>query len=55
MTHQVLFVISIADRVVHNAGITTRPDEATMLQAARNLLEEGDGALAGKRYLIVAA
>ncbi|MPZ46443.1 MAG: transposase [Betaproteobacteria bacterium] len=53
VTHYVLFVISIADRVVHIAGITARPDEAWMLQAGRNLLDEQDGALAGKRYLIV--
>jgi putative transposase len=53
MTYYVLFVISIADRVVHIAGITTRPDEAWMLQIGRNLLDEADGALAGKRYLII--
>jgi putative transposase len=28
VTHYVLFVINLADRVVHIAGITTRPDEA---------------------------
>jgi hypothetical protein len=28
VTHYVLFVISLSDRVVHIAGITTRPDEA---------------------------
>jgi len=38
---------------VHIAGITTRPDEAWMLQIGRNLLDEADGALAGKKYLIV--
>ena len=53
MTYYVLFVISIADRVVHIAGITTRPDETWMLQIGRNLLDEADGALAGKEYLIV--
>jgi putative transposase len=53
-TYYVLFVISIADRVVHIAGITTRPDEAWMLQIGRILLdEEADGALAGKKYLII--
>ena len=52
LTHYVLFVISVADRAVHIAGITTRPDEAWMLQVGRNLIDE-EGALAAKRYLIV--
>jgi putative transposase len=53
LTHYVLFVISVADRVVHVVGITTRPDEVWMLQMARNLIDEESGALASKRYLIV--
>jgi hypothetical protein len=53
MTYYVLFVIGIADRVVHVAGITRRPDEAWMLQIGRNLVDEQDGALAGMRYLII--
>ena len=53
VTHYVLFVISLADRIVHIAGITTQPDEAWMLQVARNLTDEEGGALAGKRYLII--
>ncbi len=53
VTYYVLFVISIADRVVHVAGLTNRPDEAWMLQVGRSLLDSEDGALAGKRYLIV--
>ena len=53
VTHYVLFVISIADRVVHVAGITTRPDETWMLQVGRNLIDGEGGALASKRYLIV--
>src|SRR6185295_7872747 len=36
VTHYVLFVISLTDRVVNIAGITTRPDESWMLQVARN-------------------
>jgi hypothetical protein len=32
-----VFVISLADRVVKIAGITTRPDESWMLQIARNV------------------
>ena len=43
----------MADRAVHIAGITTRPDEAWMLQVGRNLIDEEGGALASKRYLIV--
>ena len=53
LTHYVLFVISLADRVVHVVGITTRPDEAWMLQVCRGLLDVESGALASKRYLIV--
>ena len=48
-----LFVISVAERVVHIAGITTRPGEAWMLQLGRNLIDEQSGALASKRYLII--
>jgi len=32
VTHYLLFVISLCDRVVQIAGITTRPDEAWMLE-----------------------
>ena len=53
LTHYVLFVISVAERVVHIAGITTRPGEAWMLQVGRNLIDEESGALASKRYLII--
>jgi len=35
VTHYLLLVISLADRVVNIAGITTRPDESWMLQVAR--------------------
>jgi hypothetical protein len=52
VTHYVLFVIGLADRVVHLAGITTQPDEAWMLQIGRNLTNEA-GALEGMRYLII--
>ena len=48
MTYYVLFVISIADRVVHIAGMTTRPDEAWMLQIGRNLLDEAGGCSAAR-------
>jgi len=53
VTYYVLFVIGIADRVVHVAGITNQPDESWMLQIGRHLLDADDGVLAGKRCLIV--
>jgi len=52
VTHYILFVISLADRVVHVAGITANSTEVWMLQVARNLVDEQSGALASKRYLI---
>jgi transposase InsO family protein len=53
VTHYVLFVISVAERAVHIAGISTRPNEEWMLQMGRNLIDEEGGALAAKRYLII--
>jgi putative transposase len=53
VTQYVLFVISLSDRVVHIAGITTRPDETWMMQVGRNLVDADGGALALKSYLIV--
>jgi putative transposase len=53
LTHYVLFVMSVAERVVHVVGIMTQPEEAWMLQMARNLIDEEKGALALKRYLII--
>jgi putative transposase len=53
VTHYLLFVISLADRVVSVAGITTGPHESWMLQIARNITEEQSGALHSKRYLII--
>ncbi|MPZ44606.1 MAG: hypothetical protein GEV05_14630 [Betaproteobacteria bacterium] len=42
------------ERTVHVTGITRRPDEAWMLlQIGRNLVDEQDGGLAGKKYLII--
>ena len=45
--------LSLADRVVNIAGITTRPDESWMLQVARNVTDLQPGALHAKRYLII--
>lgn len=53
ITHYALFVIGLAERVVHVAGITTRPHEAWMLQVGRNLLDDAEEVLRGKRYLII--
>jgi putative transposase len=53
VTHYLLFVVSLADRVVDLVGITTRPDEAWMLQAGRNLVDAESGAMRGKGYLIL--
>jgi putative transposase len=53
VTHYLLFVMSLADRVVAIAGITTRPDESWMLQVARNVTDSQVGALQSKCYLIV--
>ena len=53
VTHYLLFVISLADRVVKIAGITTRPDESWMLQIARNVTDSQAGGLQSKRYLTI--
>jgi len=53
VTHYVLFVISLRDRLVEIAGITTRPDESWMMQMARNLTDSEGGALHAKKYLII--
>jgi len=53
VTHYLLFVMSLVDRVVSIVGITTRPDESWMLQSARNVTDAQSGALPAKRYLII--
>jgi hypothetical protein len=62
VTHYLLFVISLADRVVKVAGITTRPNESWMLQMSRNVTDSQSGALKRQalpdhrsRYQILAA
>ena len=50
VTLYLLFVISLAGRVVSVAGIAARLDESWMLQIARNIAEEQSGALHSKRY-----
>jgi transposase InsO family protein len=53
VTHYLLFVMSLADRVVAIAGITTRPDEAWMLQVGRNFTDSETGILLAEQYLII--
>jgi len=53
ITHYVLFVIDLATRRVVIGGITTNPNEAWMLQVARGPTDGVNGALLGKRHLIV--
>ena len=53
VTHYILFVIDLATRRVVIAGITTTPNEAWMLQMARNLTDAETGMLRGTRHLIV--
>src|SRR6185295_1719981 len=45
ITHYVLFVISLADRIVEVLGVTARPNEAWIMQIGRNLVDIERGAL----------
>jgi transposase InsO family protein len=53
ITYYVLFVIELAKRIVHIAGITTLPNEGWMMQIARNLTDKFSGCLMGKSHLIL--
>lgn len=53
VTFYLLFVIELKTRKVHFAGCTTNPHEVWMKQIARNLTDEEDGFLVGKRKLIM--
>ena len=53
VTHYVLFVIDLATRGVHIAGITVHPQQTFMMQIARNLVDADSGFLCGKHYLIL--
>jgi putative transposase len=48
----VLFLIDLATRRIHIAGIASEPDGAWMSQMSRNLTAVGDGFLTAKRFLI---
>jgi len=48
----VLFVIELATRRVHVAGIAAEPDGAWVVQCGRQLTDSVDGFLVGKRFLL---
>jgi putative transposase len=52
VTYYVLFFIHLESRQIHIAGVTAHPDEAWMMQMARNLTMEGWGVLQPGQYLI---
>ena len=53
VTYYVLFIIELAKRIVHIAGITTQPNEGWMMQVARSLTDGFSGFLIGKSHLIL--
>ena len=52
VTYYVLFFIHLASRKVHEAGVTPHPNEAWMVQVARNVTMEAWGFLSPGQYLI---
>jgi len=52
VTYYVLVVMELRTRSVYIAGITPNPNDAFMTQCARQLTDDGDGFLRGKRYLL---
>jgi transposase InsO family protein len=52
VTYYVLFFIHLGSRQVHIAGVTPHPNEAWMVQVARNLTMEAWGFLSPGQYLI---
>ena len=50
--YHVLFVIRLATREVHIAGLVPEPSESWMLQVGRNLIDPWAGFLRSSRYLI---
>lgn len=53
VTYYLLFVLELATRRVHFAGLTLSPDGPWMTQVAKNLTDYEDGFLNGKRYLLL--
>src|SRR2546422_395705 len=52
MTYYVLFFLHLGSRKVHVAGVTPHPNEAWMVQVARNVTMEEWGCLSPGQYLI---
>jgi putative transposase len=52
VTYYVLFFIHLGSRKVHVAGVTPHPNEAWMVQVARNVTMEAWGFLSPGQYLI---
>jgi putative transposase len=52
VTYDVLFFIHLGSRKIHVAGITPHPNEAWMVQVARNVTMETWGFLSAGQYLI---
>jgi transposase InsO family protein len=52
VTYYVLFFIHLSSRQVHVAGLTPHPNQAWMMQVARNVTMEAWGCLAPGQYLI---
>ena len=52
-TYYVLFFIQLSTRTVKIAGVTINPDAAWMIQIGRNITDEENGMLLGKRKLII--
>jgi putative transposase len=52
VTYYVLFVIHLGSRQIHVAGVTPPPNEAWIVQVARNVTMEAWGFLAPGQYLI---
>ena len=53
VTYYILFVLDLASRTVKIAGITSRPDEAWMMQMARNFTDVEEPVLRRTRSLIM--
>ena len=53
VTFYILFVMELATRRVHFAGVSPNPDDRWMKQMARNLTAADEGFLAGNRYVLM--